>query len=58
LLTWHLRSVRRVGKLHELRGGLLLGSAGGDLVLELRVWVVPPDHGCDDVIELHAVRRR
>jgi len=32
VLTWHLRGVRRVGKLHELRGGLLLGSNGGDHV--------------------------
>ena len=58
VLTWHLRGVRKVGNLHELRGGLLLGSDRGDLVFELRGRVVSPDHGRDNVIELRSVWRR
>ncbi len=58
VLTRHLRGVRRVGKLRELRGGLLLGRDRGDQVFGLRGRVVSLDHGCDDVVELRAVRRR
>ena len=58
LLTWHLRGVKRIGELRELRGGLLLGSDGGDFVFELCGRVVSLDHGCDDFIELRTLRRR
>ena len=58
VLTWHLRGVRRVDELRELRGGLLLGLDRGDQVFGLRGRVVSLDHGRDDVVELRAVRRR
>ena len=61
MLKLQRRSVFIIGDLdgvHELRGGLLLGSVGGNFVLELRGRILSRDHGCDDIIELHSVWSR